>query len=56
MRIEVQPPYFEQADYINSLVANAESFLRDASITSYSVSTECLSGKSINPIRLVAIV
>jgi len=22
-------PYFEQADYINSLVANAESFLRD---------------------------
>lgn len=28
MRIQVQPPYFDQADYINSLVANAGNFLR----------------------------
>jgi len=29
MRVQVQPPYFDQPDYINSLVANAESFLRN---------------------------
>jgi len=29
MRIQVQPPYFDQADYINSLVVNSEDFLRN---------------------------
>lgn len=28
MRLEVQPPYFEQSDYIAALVASAEFFLR----------------------------
>ena len=28
MRIQVQPPYFDQADYVNSLVVNSEDSLR----------------------------
>jgi len=44
---------WDPANVANSaLTAKVET----ASITSYSVSTECLSGKSTNPMQLVAIV
>jgi len=51
MQVRVQPPCYEEPDYITALVGSAQEFLNGATITFCSVSTACRSATCARPIH-----